>query len=122
MTSTIRYRILIIDDEDLFVRSVARLVREVADVVSEQSLDAVRRRLRDGERYDVIVCDVTMPEMNGVDLYEQLASEFPAVRDVFVFATGGAEPSLARRMQATGRPRLQKPVSRDGVLALFRPR
>jgi DNA-binding NarL/FixJ family response regulator len=120
MSPSSRYRILIIDDESMFVRSMERLLREVADVASEDNVDGVQRRLRAGERYDIIVCDLTMAQMNGVDLYEGLVAEFPEVRESFVFASGGAEPSVARRVRATGRPLLQKPVSRDAVLALFR--
>jgi CheY-like chemotaxis protein len=112
--------VLVVDDEFDVARALARLLRSVARVDFEQSPNRALYRLRDGDRYDVILCDVNMPEMNGVDFYDRVAQEFPAASEVFVFASGAmADVAVAARLRATGRPCLEKPVRVEELLKVM---
>jgi CheY-like chemotaxis protein len=66
-----------------------------------------------------------MPEMSGIELYEQLEGKFPAYRQRIVFMTGGAFTSQARdALEHLGAPRLEKPFSEAAlrrVIAIVSP-
>ena len=47
-------------------------------------------------RDDVILCDVAMPGISGIDLYEAIEKRFPALKQRLVFVTGGAFTARAR--------------------------
>src|SRR5262249_27705246 len=49
-----------------------------------------------GERYDIILCDLMMPEMTGMDLYEELTRAVPSQAERMIFMTGGAFTPRAR--------------------------
>ena len=70
---------------------------------------AIITRLEAGEHFDVILCDLMMPEISGIELYAQIPAD---ERDRIVFMTGGAFTPQAREFLAkTNRPRLDKPFS-----------
>jgi len=53
-----------------------------------------------------------MPEMSGIELYEQLQAKFPEYVQRIVFMTGGAFTSQARdALEGIGAPRLEKPFT-----------
>ncbi len=102
-------RILMVDDEVLVGQAVAALLSPDHEVVSVTRAGAALARLAAGETFDVILCDLMMPEMTGMELHEQLA---PALRERMVFVTGGAFTPQARDFLATSRrPRLDKPFT-----------
>jgi CheY-like chemotaxis protein len=74
-------------------------------------------RLEGPERWDLVLLDVMMPEMSGMEVYEHVQRNAPQRIAKIAFLTGGAfvpggEDFLAR----TGRPRISKPFeSRDLV-------
>jgi CheY-like chemotaxis protein len=115
--------ILVVDDDFEVAHGIARSVRQVARVDFRPALEGVLISLRDGERYDLIVCGLTMTERSGVDVYDRVIAEFPSTRDVFVFVSGGADDQvLLDRVRATGRPLLEKPIGGDELVALTRRR
>jgi CheY-like chemotaxis protein len=87
--SSKRLHLLVIDDEPLVGRAVARQLRE-HDVVVEVRAQSALERLRGGERFDAILCDLMMPELSGIQLYERLCQERPEVTDRILFMSGGA--------------------------------
>ncbi|GEM_PF-662748 len=87
--SSKRLHLLVIDDEPLVGRAVARQLRE-HDVVVEVRAQSALERLRGGERFDAILCDLMMPELSGIQLYERLCLERPEVTDRILFMSGGA--------------------------------
>ena len=89
-------RILIIDDEHLLGRTL-RLAfhgdHELTVVTSGR--EALERLSRDAN-FDLVLCDLMMPEMSGMAVYEQITQRFPALADRVVFMTGGAFTDEAR--------------------------
>jgi CheY-like chemotaxis protein len=74
-----------------------------------------------GERFDVILCDLMMPEMTGMDLYEALVRSAPDQAERMVFLTGGAFTPRARDfLDRVPNQRIEKPFDDQGVRALVR--
>lgn len=82
-------RVLIIDDDVSLLTAFKRYLGRThhVDTVSggQEALSVLER----GERYDILLCDLTMPEMEGTELYEILLQRFPDQAQRVVFMTGG---------------------------------
>lgn len=106
-----RRRVLIIDDDE----NVARIVRRALgawDSTIETSSVAALARLREDPTFDLVVCDLLMPEMTGQELFEAISRESPSLAGRFMFLTGGACDDESRRfLESCGRPFLGKPFS-----------
>ena len=100
---------LVVDDEALVARSLARLLG-AHEVTVLTSAAEVLKRAAGGERWDVVLCDLMMPEMSGMELEERLAVVAPDLIPRIVYLTGGAFTDRSREFLAAGRPHLEKPV------------
>jgi CheY-like chemotaxis protein len=106
-----RARILLVDDEPLILRSVARLLRDQHDIEVAANGREAYDMLTSGEQFDLVVCDLMMPIMTGMELFEAIAKIDKPLCDKFVFLTGGAFTEGARRFLSTvENPTLDKPV------------
>ncbi len=116
-----RPRVLLIDDEAHLGITLRLGLREQAEVVAVQSgTDAVSMLLAD-DGYDLILCDVMMPDITGMDVYDQVCTARPALRSRFVFMTGGAVTERARKfLEQVPDRRLDKPFRLEQVEALLR--
>jgi DNA-binding NarL/FixJ family response regulator len=71
-------------------------------------------------RFDVIVSDVVMPGMTGVDLHDALARQMPEYMGRIVFMTGPiSDPSLRARLERLVNVRIGKPVDVAFLRALI---
>ncbi len=114
-----RGRMLIIDDEPLIGAAMVRVLPE-HDVASETSALAALTRIRAGEAFDLILCDLMMPEMTGIAFFEQLQKEAPPLAHRVVFMTGGAFTPAARDfLDRVPNPRLDKPIDLHNVRAML---
>jgi PAS domain S-box-containing protein len=107
-------RVLVVDDEPL----IGKVVEQVLvgyQVVSETSARAALSRLQAGETFDRILCDLMMPDMSGIELFQQLP---PAVQKQVVFLSGGAFTERARDFLArVPNRRLEKPFDTEALAA-----
>ncbi len=78
--------------------------------------------------FDLILCDVRMPVMNGVEVFSWLAEHQPERLPNFVFITGHAgSDATAAAVAASSRPVITKPFTADmlcekiSTLPLFHP-
>lgn len=118
-----RPRLLIIDDEPIIRESLARKLASGIDVETAGSAEAALERLRDGETFDIVLCDLMMPGKGGRWLYGALGEKFPAVQAAFCVMTGGAvEREDARFLATTSPPLLRKPFSTADVATFVRAR
>jgi signal transduction histidine kinase len=83
-----RLRLLIVDDEVMVARAAQRVFEGQFKVDIALDGNAALEKLRQLE-YDVVLCDVMMPGLSGLDLYRQVRLENEALAARFVFATGG---------------------------------
>lgn len=118
-----RGRVLVIDDEPMVAMAVRRSLASDHDVVTLGLTEDALALLRSGERFDVILCDVMMPNMTGVDFYRELERFAPKELDKVVFLTGGAF-ALQTRQFLDGIPnqRIEKPFTPERLRALVNER
>jgi signal transduction histidine kinase/CheY-like chemotaxis protein len=116
-----RARVLVLDDEPMMARAVHRLL--AADYDVEAMTDPVKavERLRAGARFDVILCDLMMPSLAGMDVYDAvLAIDAEQARSM-VFMSGGAYTQRAADfLERADNPHLEKPLDRAALHAVLR--
>jgi|SRR5688572_13945235 CheY-like chemotaxis protein len=95
-----RFRILAVDDDAGVVRVVRGALADAYAMVVETDPVAALGRLAQGERFDLVLCDVMMPGLTGMDLHEAVARLDPAQAARMVFMTGGAFSARARAFLA----------------------
>jgi DNA-binding NtrC family response regulator len=105
-------RILIVDDEEMVCRQMAQLLRRhgyEADygLSAAQALEHVART-----PCDVVVTDLRMPGMDGMELLEHLQEQFPDLSVVVVTGHGNLE-TAGRAMDLGASDYLEKPFSLD---------
>jgi PAS domain S-box-containing protein len=115
----LRCRILIVDDDRPVAAAVALELEDHDVVVAGSGREALEILRRDPE-FDVVLCDLMMPELSGADVYEWLKPVEPELVERFVFMTGGAFTSRAERFLAeVGNPRLDKPFHPEELRSLI---
>ena len=115
-----RMRVLVIDDEPHLASAMRELLSEMHDVQVILDPREALARIRAGERYDAVVCDVMMPSMSGIEFYDALSSAGSPLADRTGFVTGGAYTAQARAFLA-GRPErvLEKPFASSELSAFI---
>ncbi len=91
-----RARLLVIDDEAPLGRSLARMLGRDHDVAVVTSVREALDRIILGERFDLILCDLLMPDLTGIHFYERIADIAPELVERVVFMTGGAVTPYAQ--------------------------
>ncbi len=108
---TRRLRVLLVDDEAIFTQALRRLLQRSYDVEVCNDGEQALALIRGGKRFDVIVSDVSMPSMNGIELYEAITHLDQEQARHFVFLTGGAFGGHAQaHLTKLGMRQLEKPV------------
>jgi len=111
-TSQRRGAVLVIDDEPAVARSIERILRGQHDVSVETNPRAALALLLGGASFDVVFCDLMMPDLTGMALYDALVSARPEVAQLMVFLTGGATTWQAEAfVNSTERPVMHKPFT-----------
>jgi PAS domain S-box-containing protein len=113
-----RRRVLVIDDEAQICHAIERELSDVHDVVVAMTGDDALALLA-SRSFDLILCDVMMPGMDGHELYRRIAAQYPGLERRFVFMTGALAPSVAQALDGLPNPWLAKPFQIDDVLALI---
>lgn len=104
-----RRRVLVIDDEPLVGMSLRRILRHHDVEVVEGGLQGLERLK--ARHYDVILCDLMMPDLNGMDVFQQAVERQPSLRERFIFITGGVFLPRARAfVEQTENQCLEKPL------------
>jgi len=110
-----RRRILIIDDEKLLLAAYRRMLSAHDVVVAVGGREALS--LLDTDRaFDLVLCDLMMPDVDGKQVYEFICSEAPELRSRLAFHTGGAASQVLRNFSEwTDIPILHKPLLPDAI-------
>ncbi len=115
-----RARILVIDDEPNLAKTLAILLDEHVVEIAIGGAAGLARLERDTE-IDLVLCDLMMPQITGMDVYAEVCARWPALASRFAFMTGGAFTPRAREfIETCGRPHLEKPFRAEDVRALLR--
>src|SRR5882724_903704 len=81
-------RILVIDDEGSFVGGLAQLLRRDGYTVDTADNGMAGLTQIQAHRYDVLLCDLRMPGLNGPDLYDLLLNKYTYLSQRVIFLTG----------------------------------
>ncbi len=108
-------RILIIDDDVQVARALGDLLDQ-HDVAYTSSGLGARSRLLQGDVFDLVICDLMMPDLSGAELYAWAGTHRPDLAPRFLFVTGGAFTPDANAFAQTHRDRLlTKPFDADAL-------
>ncbi|HVV87434.1 MAG TPA: response regulator [Kofleriaceae bacterium] len=117
-----RGRILVVDDEPLILKAMKRVLRD-HDVVCVTGAAEALALIDGGARFDLLLSDMMMPSMTGMELYQRLAAEHPEVARRVVFVTGGAmNARIADFLAVVPNLWFEKPVPVDELRALVQRR
>ena len=105
-------RILLVEDEPTIARVCARVLagEGIGVDIAEEGGEALE--MMKGSTYDLVLTDIKMPGMSGIEFYERLERESPELTDRVVFTTGdvlgGGTADFLRRVR---KPLLEKPFT-----------
>jgi PAS domain S-box-containing protein len=91
----VRGRILVVDDESAIRTAIKRILRS-HEVVEVDSGEQARELLDRDQEFDVILCDLIMPRVSGIDVHQWLSEHHPQLVRKLIFVTGGAFTPGAR--------------------------
>lgn len=115
-----RARILVVDDEIAIGKAIRRILNREHHVTLEPDARAALQRL-ETETYDVVFCDLMMPNMSGMEFFDELAARSPQVAERIVFVTGGAfSPRSVDFLKRIRNECIAKPFSREDVATAVR--
>jgi len=92
-----RRRVMAIDDEALLLKAFQRMLASHHDIETKLGAREALRCFGQDRRFDVVLCDLQMPDMSGVELYAAVKQQWPELAERFIFITGGAFSAEARR-------------------------
>ena len=103
-------KILVVDDEPLICEGIRRALSGHDVEVAPSGRDAIRL-CEDGE-FDLVLCDVMMPDVSGMEVYGRIRTARPGYEERFVFMTGGAFTPKARQfLESVANEAIIKPFS-----------
>jgi PAS domain S-box-containing protein len=116
-----RARVLVIDDDPGVGNALRLVLAEEHEVTSLTSPREALKMLFANPDFDIVFCDLMMPELSGVDLYQALYMNRPGYERRLVFMTGGAfMPEEARFVARVKSPIIEKPFDMRRVQSLVR--
>lgn len=107
-----RARLLVVDDDPGVGRALRLMLEDEHDVVCFVRPREALHALLEDSSFDLVFCDVMMPELSGIDIYEVLRFNRPGYESRIVFMTGGAfTPDAKRFLGRVSNQRIEKPFN-----------
>ena len=113
-------RALVVDDDPLVAKVIGRALEPLARCVVCTDPRAALRRLEAGESFDVVVADLRMPGLGGLELYEAATYLQPELAERFIFVSGAIETEDRRTCAERRLTVLEKPFEGDELCARVR--
>ncbi|MBL0357538.1 MAG: sigma-54-dependent Fis family transcriptional regulator [Chitinophagaceae bacterium] len=82
------WNILLIDDEEQLRKLLGRIIRLEGFTVTEAASFAAAKKILQKETPDIILCDVKLPDGNGVEMVKELKSQYPSTEIILLTAYG----------------------------------
>ena len=118
-TEKVRRRVLLVDDEPHLLKALQRMISQHHDVSIALGGQTAIDILKDKE-FDLVISDVMMPEVDGIDLYHHIARSKPGAEKRIVFVTGGVFTTRVQDFLASiPNRRIQKPFTPDDIFSLI---
>jgi DNA-binding response OmpR family regulator len=113
--------ILLIDDEPIIMDFVSDILSEDGHNIDTASNGRDGLKMACEKEYDLIICDIDLPKMNGVELCRKLLEEKPHIKQSIIFITGKASAETGIFMKENGiKHLLRKPFSIHELLGTVR--
>jgi CheY-like chemotaxis protein len=113
-------RLLIVDDEPQIGNTLRLLLDPDHEVIPVTSGREALERLKTDVAFDIIFCDLMMPEISGMDFYKALSQVAPQLVDRLVFMTGGVfSPKTNQFLDTISNTCIEKPFDISALLALI---
>ena len=111
-----RAKVLLIDDEALLLTAYARSVRDIYDLTTASSGREAIAVITERSDWDAIVCDVMMPDLDGLAVFEWVHAHRPALAERMLFFSGGAFTARSQAFaERLGDRLLHKPIALDAL-------
>jgi signal transduction histidine kinase/CheY-like chemotaxis protein len=119
-----RGKILVVDDDPNVGTVIRRLLAAEHEVKLLSSADEALACIIAGENFDVILCDIMMPVVTGMDFYRRLHAEVREQAERVIFLSGGVFSERARKFleEIPAGRLLEKPFDSDDLRALVNER
>ncbi len=112
----IKAKILVVDDENLITDLLEQILTSEGYEVSVSGKTTEALKLITSENYTLILLDIKMPEMSGIELYQHLEEIDKSIRGKVIFLTGDVLGEDTREFfSRTGAPYIIKPFSIDNL-------
>jgi two-component system NtrC family sensor kinase len=109
--------VLIVDDEPDILRTLAEIFADAGARAETAGTGGEALAAMAAQDFDLIVCDMRMPDIDGPGLYRTAVAQLPYYARRFFFVTGDVlSPEVAKFLAQTGVPHLEKPFQRGEVL------
>ncbi len=119
--SLIGSTVLVVEDEPALAAAVSEALTDAGFVVDRAGDGEEALRYVNGKSYDLIVCDLKMPKVDGMQFYQRLAVEFPDSARRVMFVTGDVAGTEAENfLQDSGCRWLAKPFRLGDLLRTAR--
>jgi CheY-like chemotaxis protein len=122
-----RYTLLVVDEDERILKAYVRMLSGSCNVITAQDGQEAIDLLSSGSRPDAVITELSLPELDGRQLFEWLRKERPRLAARTVFITAEITREQHREfLQENARAALIKPVSAnelwDALAALVSPR
>ena len=111
-----RRTVLVVEDSLAIRASLIRILRRTYDISTEGDGEAALRRFAEGQRFDVVLCDLHMPKMDGAELLEHLRRLDADQASRVIMLTANAKSQLAARL--AGHYVVEKPFEMNALREL----
>ncbi|MCB0168192.1 MAG: response regulator, partial [Anaerolineae bacterium] len=109
-------RILAVDDEPPLLELLRRVLGRFGHSVDTALNGRIGLEKLNSNSYDLIICDVLMPDVLGPDLYHRAIEQFPYLSSRFIFITGNiVDPDTRIFLETSGSPWLAKPFLPEDI-------
>ena len=116
-----KMRILVVDDEPLIAECLSRTLGDEGHLVELAKTGNELIENRDLTRYDIIILDVKMPGIDGMELFDYIKQLSGDVSSRVMFITGDiSNPATREFITSTGNPMIAKPFTLDGLVSAVR--
>lgn len=104
-----RRRILVVEHDRAAACSLARTLADNYDVVVEHDAQSAMTRLTGDPNFDVLLCDLNLPELASLSLHRELSHQKPELAERLVFLTGAFTREASEFLAHVRNPCVSKP-------------
>lgn len=110
-----------VEDEPGIAKAILRILSTEGFEVDIAVNGEIALEMWKRKNYDLCISDINMPRMNGIELFRQLANEYPDAIKKFIFMTGDpTNVKIKAFLEENGRPCLSKPFLPENLIAVVK--